>query len=250
MITLKNNQEIMTAKHEEEIKKWQLVVAESNTQLLKITEELEKMKITDLGNLKEQDQARFKQIFELCKNLPPLPNMEGIHVGFFGCTGVGKSTLINTLLGEKVCAVGLNQTTLEATPYRKKNSVVAFWDIPGQTDKISYLTTTYIGLLKAMSFIGIVVWRTCHEISRIIELLEYIGMTGKYSIIVTKQDTRARELADNEENVENGLQEFKRIFEKEVAATESVRPKSIYYICSKNSASYDFPKFLNDLPYK
>ena len=32
-----------------------------------------------------------------------------------------------------------------------------FWDFPGSTDRISYVNALYVGMLKAMHFIGIVV---------------------------------------------------------------------------------------------
>lgn len=56
-----------------------------------------------------------------------------------GRTGVGKSSTINSLLGEQVAKVGDSEpTTFEVSPYRLKKSGVDFtiWDTPGLCDAL------------------------------------------------------------------------------------------------------------------
>jgi len=181
---------------------------------------------------------------DLCKDLPPLPNQNGVNIGLFGNTGVGKSSLINTCLGDKICKVGFSQTTLEATPHRIPNTIYTYWDLPGQTDKISYLNTTYIGLLKSLSFIGIVVVRTSHEISRIIELIEYLGLP--YSLIVNKIDLIETQCEDDGMDFKEEMDKFKSQFEGEVKK-DNFHPRCIYYISNRNKNKYDFPKLMNEI---
>ena len=56
-----------------------------------------------------------------------------------GRTGVGKSSTINSLMGEKVAEVGDSEpTTFEVSPYRLRKSGVDFiiWDTPGLCDAL------------------------------------------------------------------------------------------------------------------
>ena len=69
-----------------------------------------------------------------------------------GRTGVGKSSTINNLLGEKVAEVGESEpTTFEVAPYRlKKNEVdITVWDTPGLCDALDNANDQkYIEMIK------------------------------------------------------------------------------------------------------
>ena len=60
------------------------------------------------------------------------------------------------------------------------------WDLPGQNDDCTYLTTELISLINGLSFIGIMVEHTISEMSSIISLLQDLGLP--YYIIVNKID--------------------------------------------------------------
>lgn len=181
---------------------------------------------------------------KLCDELPPLPNLEGKHYGFFGNTGVGKSSLVNAIYGADVAKVEYNQTTLDATPFRIPNSKKTIWDLLGQTDEISYLNATYVGLLKSMSLIGICVTRTCHEISRIIELLEYLNLP--YCIIVNKMDIIEKDCEEMGSDFDQEFQIFKTKFETEIEKIK-FHPNSIFYISSKSKDQFVFRKLLDKI---
>lgn len=71
---------------------------------------------------------RITELEERIKNLP-------LGIMFVGPTGVGKSSTINALLGQKSAVVGygVNPETMDAKSY-KFNKYIKFWDTPGLGD--------------------------------------------------------------------------------------------------------------------
>ena len=168
------------------------IFTESNSavanQLKKIQADLAKENIHSLDDLPKAEDARYRKIMELCAQVGKAPiDQTGHNVSFLGDTSVGKSTLINKLMGENVCAVGHGEVTVAMKPYRKAHTNYVYWDMPGKNDKISYLSATYIGTIKGMSFIGIMVRSTTNEMSKMIELMAYLNI--KFNVIVNHIDS-------------------------------------------------------------
>ncbi|CAF1135795.1 unnamed protein product [Rotaria sp. Silwood1] len=59
--------------------------------------------------------------------------MNGNHIGVFGLTSTGKSTLLNSLLGEKKAETGAGETTKQITQY--SSTQFTLWDAPGRNDE-------------------------------------------------------------------------------------------------------------------
>jgi hypothetical protein len=169
-------------------------------QLETARQEAEDLGISSLDDLERSDSTRFDRIVELCRVAESAPLPSGMfHVGFFGVSGVGKSSLINRSLGIEDAAagaakVGFAQTTFEISPYPMPLTSRTFWDFPGSTDRISYVTALYVGMLKAMNFIGIVVNRTPDQIAKLVTLLERLSIP--YHVIVNKFEEVPRDQRD------------------------------------------------------
>ena len=221
-------------KHEKIIEKYMAEIQDKVKEMQKLEKDFEDINVNNLDELEEKEQIRFNKIKELCEKLPPVP-LQGWNIGYFGNTSVGKSTLLNNTIGEKVCETGVGQTTLKLQPYRMANSDITIWDIPGKNDKISYLDATYIGIVKSMKFIGIVVTSTVYESSKIIELLKYLNL--KYHIIVNKIDH-----IDEEE-----LPAFKAGISKEINNDPDCL--GVYYISAKHRSG-DWATLINTLTNK
>ena len=80
-----------------------------NNKLLKrfddLVKQLKKQKITTFQQLSEQDRETKATLIRLAQETKPM-QMQGRNVGVFGVTSSGKSTTLNSLLGEKKAAVG------------------------------------------------------------------------------------------------------------------------------------------------
>jgi small GTP-binding protein len=194
-----------------------------------IGEQLDEMKIHDIDDLARVNQKQFNRIIELCRGFPAIP-IQGLNVGFFGSSGVGKSSIINTLYGSKICKTGRMETTRDIVPYHPLNAQLTYWDIPGQTDEINYVTSEFIGLIKRLDFLGIVVWRTPTEMSKTMRLLDHIGVS--YYLVINKLD----DMDDDERG------EFKNQFEAKVKEC-NVHPTRLYYVSAKTPAIYDWQEF-------
>jgi predicted GTPase len=84
--------------------------------------------VSDLKFLSDESKGRI--IDQIYKNFSFM---------LVGRTGVGKSSTINSLMGEKVAEVGDSEpTTFEVSPYRLQKSGVDFtiWDTPGLCDAL------------------------------------------------------------------------------------------------------------------
>lgn len=97
------------------------------------------------------------------------------HVAFFGSTSVGKSTLINTILEEKVAKTGKGETTVSVAPYPAKFAPFVLWDFPGKNDEVSYFSTETLSLAKAMELCCVLFVATVKDCTAYIQLLESMG---------------------------------------------------------------------------
>jgi len=69
---------------------------------------------------------------EWYRQFGPMDTTTNVNIGIVGETGVGKSSFINTCLGEDKAATGEGETTRVPTPYPDKNNTsLVLWDLPG-----------------------------------------------------------------------------------------------------------------------
>jgi len=150
----------------------------------KLNAELKKKKIDSFEALAEQDKESMKILIELARLTQPMP-MQGNNIGLFGLTSTGKSTMLNSLFGQKEAETGVGETTTEITPYQ--GSKYTLWDVPGRNDEVAYLNMEYIAFFKGLSRRLILIQATVKENSSMMKLLDEIGL--HYAIVVNKFDS-------------------------------------------------------------
>jgi GTP-binding protein EngB required for normal cell division len=201
-------------------------------ELLRMQDELQQHEINSLDELEAKDRTRFERIIALARSLEPAP-IRGCYIGFIGNTSVGKSSLINSCIGEEVCETGLGQVTLEPKPYNSPPSALLFWDLPGKNDDISYLRAPYISTMKSMAFIGVVITATVSEITSVLRLLQALQVS--YHIIVNKVDQ-----ARNHQQLER----FKAQINREVAGLGDCC-RGTFFISAEHPGTHDWLKLMD-----
>lgn len=122
-------------------------------------------------------------LIELARETEPT-TLPGNNFAFFGLTSTGKSTIINSMLGQNVAETGYGEVTKQTQLYPGSNFFV--WDSPGRNDEVSYMSMGYISMLKGLTRRLIVVQSTLKENSSLMKLLDSIGLD--YDIVVNKFD--------------------------------------------------------------
>jgi small GTP-binding protein len=235
---IKNNE----LKFTKEIEQYQIKIKDTEEKMNELMEEMKKNEINTFDDLKNHDEKVFNRIIQLCLDLPPIP-IQGINIGYFGLTGVGKSSLINACIGEDVCKVGETETTKVEKPYRKINSKITYWDLPGQTDEINYMNTTFIGLLKSLKFVGVVITRSYTQSSSLMRLLQKIGV--KYHVIVNQVD-KSNDLNVFKEKLKENFVILNEKYLKEKKEVLKFENNSTpLFVSTKNVNKFDFDKLIN-----
>ena len=122
-------------------------------------------------------------------------------VAILGRTNVGKSTLVNLLVGEKVAATANKvQTTRTAIKgiVNRENSQIIFIDTPGihkpKTKLNETMIETSFGIINEIDLILFVIEATSEEIGRgDMKILEKIKESKKKTILINKLDLVKRE---------------------------------------------------------
>ncbi|CAF4985355.1 unnamed protein product [Rotaria sp. Silwood1] len=160
---------------------------EQNAELIQrfqhFNEELKRKRIDSFEELIEQDKEMKKIFIELARLTQSMP-MEGINIGLFGLTSTGKSTMINTILDQKLAQTGVGETTTKIVSYQSTNFTL--WDVPGRNDEMTYMTMEYISFFKGLSKRLILIEATVKENSSMMKLLDELEL--HYAIVFNKFD--------------------------------------------------------------
>lgn len=188
-----------------------------NAQLLAQFQELSKriadQEIESFEDLQKFDKKAADALINLAVRTEALP-LDGRNFGFFGLTSTGKSTIINTLIGQKLADVGAGETTMKIQPY--VGNGYRLFDIPGRNDEMSYFSMEYISFWKALTARLVVITATVKEMTKVLRLLDAIGLS--YDIVVNKFDMVPFEERDKfkakiqDEVTTNGLKGVKRVW--------------------------------------
>ncbi|CAF1311795.1 unnamed protein product [Didymodactylos carnosus] len=189
-------------------------------------------KIDSFEALAEQDKKVAELLIELARLTQALP-LEGINISIFGLTSTGKSTLINSLLGQNVAETGVGETTTKITPYQ--GTQFTLWDAAGRNDETMYMTMEYISFFKGLTRRVILIQSSIKENSSMMKLLDEINLT--YDIVVNKYD-----LVD-----ENEQQGFKSQIQREIETLGLKGVNNVFYISAKYTGM--FPEWTRMVDY-
>jgi len=203
-------------------------------QIKKLLDQVEKSKITSLKDLSENEKKIFDQVVELCK-AEPAYELAGKNVGFFGIVSVGKSSLINALIGKKVAATEIGETTTEYQAYPGIFGLT-YWDCPGKHDNLNYLTASYISLIKGLSTRIIVVDITLKHITGLIKLLQRLSLP--FILVINKYDDVEREDAEDRTK-------FEATITKEI--NEYCPLVRVFRVSSKQPGKFDWDEFVQTI---
>ncbi len=160
-------------------------------------------------------------------NLNETPSAERIHIGFFGCTNSGKSSLVNAVTGQDLSVVSdIKGTTTDAVKKTMELlplGPVVMIDTPGYDDESLLGEKRIAAAEKILHKCDIAVLVTTHPVlndieSRLISLFKKNGTS--YLIAVNKSDLMAS-FPKNEENIiytsaleKTGIEELKNALGK------------------------------------
>lgn len=160
-------------------------------------------------------------------NLNETPSAERIHIGFFGCTNSGKSSLVNAVTGQDLSVVSdIKGTTTDAVKKTMELlplGPVVMIDTPGYDDESLLGEKRIAAAEKILHKCDIAVLVTTHPAlndieSRLISLFKKNGTS--YLIAVNKSDLMAS-FPENEENIiytsaleKTGIEELKNALGK------------------------------------
>ncbi len=160
-------------------------------------------------------------------NLNETPSAERIHIGFFGCTNSGKSSLVNAVTGQDLSVVSdIKGTTTDAVKKTMELlplGPVVIIDTPGYDDESLLGEKRIAAAEKILHKCDIAVLVTTHPVlndieSRLISLFKKNGTS--YLIAINKSDLMAS-FPENEENIiytsaleKTGIEELKNALGK------------------------------------
>lgn len=217
-----------------QLKAKQQMEAATRQKLLK-EEELKRKEIEMKAKEEMEKAANLPQamLFRMCNETAALP-LVGRNVGYYGVTSAGKSSIINSCMGTAVCATGRGEITREITPYRHAALDITYWDIPGSNDRVSYMRTNMIALLKSLTIVVVVVTNTSNEMSKFIELLDHLNKP--YLVLVNKIDQ-----VDAQD-----LSQFKNVIHAEMQQAGNKMCQGVFFV-SATKRSGDWLDFVNTL---
>lgn len=181
---------------------------------------------------------------EIKKKAEELENAK-VKIAISGQSGSGKSSIINTIIGQKVADVGSVETTLEIESYNHNG--LEFYDLPGCGTK-NFPVETYIDDCDLLNYDAFIIVTSNRFYENDEWLIKTMVDSGRDVYVVrTKMD----EAVVNEKR-DNNLEEeevYIKVRENILKSTQNVAVKGQYLISSVEGIKNDFKNLLNDIEY-
>ena len=192
-----------------------------------------KSEMNTFEKLSQYDVKRKEALSHLAINAET-KKMIGKNIGIFGLTSTGKSTIVNSLLGQHVAATGAGETTTEMTPYHGKGFTL--WDAPGRNDEMSYTNVKFLSFIKGLTQRLIVIQSTVTENVDLMRLLDRMGLS--YYILVNKLD-----LVDEDEQ-----KQFQQKIQSEMRSSSLKCIQHVFFLSGKHPQMFpDWVQLVNKL---
>ncbi|WP_055436815.1 GTPase [Lacinutrix algicola] len=166
-----------------------------------------------------------------------------VKIAISGQSGSGKSSMINTIFGEKVASVGSVETTLEIESYKQNG--LEFYDLPGcGTSK--FPIETYIEDCNLLSFDSFIIVTSNRFYENDEWLINKMVDSGRSVYVVrTKMDESiANEKRDNDLEKE---EVYLKVRDNILKSTKGIDIKGIYLISSVDGIKNDFKELLDNI---
>jgi small GTP-binding protein len=189
----------------------------------------------DEGGLRKK-----RQDFIACiPTLKSQPRYRKASIAVLGAAGVGKSTLINKLVGKHVTEVGTSVTTAEFKLVHN-GLRTDYYDVPGADDRYSYYN---VGTLQQAQPLHLIILLYTMRVTSVLNLEDLIQALGvPYILVRNKVDVdiesaaNAMEAKENNVSLQDNMMEMTYKKEKEMVDKEG-RGGPLIYVSSQTDDS-------------
>ena len=176
-----------------------------------------------------------------------------VRVAITGQSGSGKSSLINTIMGEKVAEVGVTETTMKPKTYESKHGI-SFTDLPGcGTQNFPFdadgIKKKYVDEMNLSSYDAVILVTSNRFHEDDVKLYKYVTekMQKPIFLVRTKMDSAVEE---GEEDNNLTREQVVDIILKDIAKNIKIDDMSKIYLTSskkKKVADFDVDRLVRDV---
>jgi len=187
--------------------------AELQAKLEKAEEEFAQ-NASDPEKYEEVQVEIFQNFCNKVEQMPDVQKSKKPSVAVIGPSGVGKSSLINSLVVREVTAVGIVETTMDVVKCYESEST-EFWDVPGQNEERSYANLRTIMAIKEMHFIIMVYTTRVDSVVKTERMVKackvpYVVVRNKIDVDLNEEEAKKNGFQSAEEYLQNAYEKERK----------------------------------------